>query len=193
MLRSGIIEESTSPWMSPAVLSGKSLDYRELNKKTQKDVYPLPLPDEVQDKLVLCCKYSLGPSRDFITVLVVPDSMQQEFLHQCHDDPAAGHQGVKKTLERLQGKGYWVNMNQHVESHCCECTKCQKFKLPQPTWAPLTSMPIGKPWQMVAVDILTVPIPTNGNKYLLVIQNYFTNGLLPFLYLINQQQQLLPH
>ena len=65
-------------------------------------------------------------------------------------------------------------MNQHVERHCRECTKCQKFKLPQPTRAPLTSMPIGKPWEMVAVDILTVSISTNGNKYLFVIQDYFT-------------------
>ena len=27
------------------------VNYRELNKKTIKDVYPLPRPDEVQDKL----------------------------------------------------------------------------------------------------------------------------------------------
>ena len=54
MLQRGIIEESTSPWMSPAVFVRKKsgdvrlcIDYRELNKKTQKDVYPLPLPDEV--------------------------------------------------------------------------------------------------------------------------------------------------
>ena len=98
---------------------------------------------------VLCHKYSSGPSRDVITVPVIPGSMQQEFLHQCHNNPAAGHQAVEKTLERLQGKDYWVSMNQHVERHCCECTNCQKFKLPQPTRAPLTSMPIGKPWQMV--------------------------------------------
>jgi len=58
MLQQGIIEQSCSPWMAPAVFVRKKssdiclcVDYRELNKRTQKDTYPLPLPDEVQDKL----------------------------------------------------------------------------------------------------------------------------------------------
>ena len=58
MLDEGTIIRSKSPWMAPAVFVPKKsgqlricIDYRELNKRTTKDSYPLPLPDEVQDKL----------------------------------------------------------------------------------------------------------------------------------------------
>ena len=58
ILHQGIIKESSSPWMAPAVIVRKKsgdirlcIDYRELNKQITKDAYPLPLPDEVQDHL----------------------------------------------------------------------------------------------------------------------------------------------
>ena len=43
-----------------------------------------------------------------------------------------------------------------------------------PTHAPLTTVPIGSPWEMVAVDILQVPISQHNNRYLLIIQDYMT-------------------
>jgi len=43
-------------------------------------------------------------------------------------------------------------------------------------WPPLElpMIPIGRPWQMVAVDILEVPVSPGNNHYLLVLQNHFT-------------------
>ena len=58
MLKQHIITVSSSPWMAPTVFIPKKLgelriciDYRQLNKQTVQDAYPLPLLDEVQDRL----------------------------------------------------------------------------------------------------------------------------------------------
>ena len=64
-------------------------------------------------------------------------------------------------------------MLQDIERYCRECLVCQRSKPAKPTRAPLTTVPIGKPWEMVAVDILEVPT-SRHNRYLLVIQDYMT-------------------
>lgn len=65
-------------------------------------------------------------------------------------------------------------MASDVTKYCHECTRCQQVKPSKPTRAPLTSVPIGRAWQMIAVDVLEVPLSLNNNRYLLVIQDYFT-------------------
>ena len=67
MLRAGVIEPSTSPWLSPVVLVRKKsgdprfcADFRDLNAVTKADAQPLPRIDELIDEL--------GPSRIFTTL-----------------------------------------------------------------------------------------------------------------------------
>ena len=81
---------------------------------------------------------------------------------------------MEKTLSRVRNEAYWVNMAQDVEVYCRQCTQCQQAKLPAPIRVPLTSLPIGRPWQMVAADILEVPVSYRNSRYLLVMQDYFT-------------------
>ena len=123
---------------------------------------------------VLCRSYTPIPLAEEITVPVLPSSLRADTLKLNHDIPSAGHQGFEKTLDRLRQNAYWVSMAKDVERYCRECTTCQQSKLSMPQRAPLTSMPIGKPWQMIAVDILEVPRSLNNNRYLLVVQDYFT-------------------
>ena len=119
-------------------------------------------------------KYSPGPLEPVITVPVLPPSAQHDALRLSHDVPTAGHQGVEKTLQKLRKVAYWVNMAKDVDQYCRNCLTCQQSKVSLPQRAPLQNVPIGQPWQMVAVDILQVPLSTNNNRYLLVLQDYFT-------------------
>lgn len=58
MLRDGIVERSSSPWASPIVMVPKKdksyrfcVDYRKVNKVTERDAYPLPFVTSTLDKL----------------------------------------------------------------------------------------------------------------------------------------------
>ena len=119
-------------------------------------------------------KYGPGPTEDPITVPLIPASLRSSLLHQHHDAPRAGHLGPDKTAGRIRQIGYWVGMLQDIEQYCQTCCICQASKPPVPPKAALMNIPFGRPWEMVAVDILQLPVSCHNNKYLLVIQDYFT-------------------
>ena len=112
---------------------------------------------------VVCRRYAPDPVTATVTVPVLPLSLQPMALQRCHDEPSAGHLGFEKTLHKLQQEAYWVYMAKAVEEHCRQCVKCNRSKPPAPVRAPMTSVPIGKPWQMIAIDILEVPLSYNNN------------------------------
>ena len=58
MQEAGVVQPSSSPWSSPVVMVQKRdgthrfcIDYRELNKVTKADTYPLPRIDDILDQL----------------------------------------------------------------------------------------------------------------------------------------------
>ena len=87
-----------------------------------------------------------------------------------HNSLAAGHQGTQKTLESIRREAYWVNMAQVVTGTAGNASHA---KLPMPVRSLLTNIPIRRPWQMIAIDILEVLVSTKNNRYLLVMQDYF--------------------
>lgn len=119
MLEQGIIEESSSPWMAPAVFVRKKsgdlrlcVDYRELNKRTTKDAYPLPLPDEVQDQLAGSTMFStLDLQSGYWQVPVSPGDQEKTAfcpgpgmgLFQFRRMPF-GLTGAPSTFQRLMDK-----------------------------------------------------------------------------------------
>ena len=121
---------------------------------------------------VLYCKIKHPSIAEAKLLIVAPTSLCKKFLHMAHD--ASGHQGTDKTLARLSDFTYWVGMAREVGNYCTCCTTCQMVKAPATPPAPLQPIVTSRPWEMVAVDILKVPMSSRGNNYLLVAQDYFS-------------------
>ena len=133
---------------------------------------------------VICRKVNSPSMSEERLLIMVPKSQRKTFLNIAHDD--SGHQGVDRTMARLSEIAYWVGMGKDVEYHCIHCFKCQITKAPAQQPAPLQPIIASRPWELVAVDILKVPMSVRGNQYLLVVQGHFSKW--PFAKAIPDQK-----
>ena len=108
--------------------------------------------------------------------LVVPECNREEVMREMHSAALGGHLGEEKTLARVRERFYWPGYHSDVCEWCKLCQDCASVKTP-PTRnrAPLQSVKVGYPLQMVAVDIVgPFTESKTGNLYILVIGDYFT-------------------
>ncbi|KAF4650386.1 hypothetical protein FOL46_000999, partial [Perkinsus olseni] len=114
-----------------------------------------------------------SPYTDVRWVPVVPQSLRQDLLVRFHEDE--DHVGgFQRMLDKVQGFAYWPGMAQDIEQHLAGCMQCINAKRPSPPPAPLKPIPVGRPWETIGVDLLSVPENVDGISTLLVVQDYFT-------------------
>ena len=109
-------------------------------------------------------------------VPVIPFSLRQLVIKDCHEGNGC-HLGPEKLYHTLKLSCYWPGMSSDIVDFCSACAICRERKPRGPLLAPLGSMPIGKPWEFVATDILKVPMSAEGHQYILTFQDYFTKFL----------------
>ena len=159
---------------SPEEEKGRSLECRRL----------LQLKDQLtlSDDGILRRHYVSLDGKTICKQLVVPQSLRKGILTEVHEGTTSGHLGEERTRGRLKERFYWPGHWNDVRNWCKTCAVCASRKTPAPkTRAPLQTVKVGSPLQLVAVDILgPLPESEGGNLYVLVVADYFTKWVEVF-------------
>ncbi|MES9880089.1 MAG: reverse transcriptase domain-containing protein [Sedimenticola sp.] len=129
----------------------------------------------IRDRLVYRIKFGASETENTYQLLV-PRSKVSEAIRRLHNDITAGHMGINRTIARIKERFHWFNLKDNVQEWCRSCEECQKAKNDdRKPKAPLGSVKVGEPFECIALDILgPLPQTRQGNKYILVIADYFS-------------------
>ena len=113
-----------------------------------------------------------------IRQVVVPKQYRDQVMKLAHESILGGHQGPKKTADKVLAHFFWPGVQSDVTRFCHSCDVCQRtIPKGRVRKVPLGTMPlIDVPFQRIAVDIVgpIFPRTDRGNKYILTIVDYAT-------------------
>lgn len=122
-----------------------------------------------RDRKLLYVQFPTGGPR-----LVLPASLRERAMHDHHLSFYAGHFGLHKTYARLAQRYWWPGMRRDVRGYLNRCTFCMAYTRDTAP-ARWLSLPIGTPFEVVAMDIFG-PLPRTraGCEYILVLIDHHT-------------------
>ena len=112
--------------------------------------------------------------REGVRVLL-PRVYRANIMKMLHDDPLAGHLGQARTRDKILERFYWPGADRDIRSYCETCVPCQRRSQPTPhVEAALRTEAVSRPYERIAMDITEMPLSAKGNKYALVLMDYFS-------------------
>ncbi len=112
----------------------------------------------------------------------VPKVIHSGLISRHHNDPLAGHFGIKKTRELIARKYYWPTLQRDVEAYIKGCDVCLASKLVRhKPYGDLQLLPVPThQWKNLSIDFVTglpISVDWKGDSYdlILVIVNRLTN------------------
>jgi ribonuclease HI/transposase InsO family protein len=132
--------------------------------------------------LLFYCPTSVrqNEDRDTLARLVVPETLQQDFMHHYHASLEGGHQGIGRTYQRLRSHFHWRGLYRSVQRYVGECTDCETGKgRPMGQGESPGNVQATYPFQIVAMDhIPSLPKSFKGNTELLLWVDLFSGYVI---------------
>ena len=118
---------------------------------------------------------------------VLPCQLREQLMDEAHRGPMSGHFSGQRLYNTLSGHFWWEGMYTDVHHFVKSCPECAIVsgggRVRRP---PLHPIPVQRPFQIVGVDVMTLPRTAQGNQHVLVFQDFLTKW--PMVYPIPDQK-----
>ena len=105
--------------------------------------------------------------------LVLPKSFHHIVFNELHNK--MGHLGSEKVVELTRKRFYWPYLQKDIEFYIRKKCRCIVAKKPNiPDRAPLVSVNVTSPFEMVSIDFLHLDRCKGGYEYVLMVCDHFT-------------------
>ena len=108
-------------------------------------------------------------------LIKIPKKMEKKIIERFHDDAREGHQGLARTMEKIQRNFYFPGLTRKILQHIKKCEECQTNK--HDNRKPYGKMMTDKdtptrPWQHLAMDFMAMPAEETRKQILVVVDRF---------------------
>ena len=131
--------------------------------------------------------YFIDQKQDNRQRAAVPHQLREQILEENHRSNMGGHFSGRRTYRMLARQWWWNGMYSEALRYVRNCPECAvvagsgSHRRP-----PLHPIPVRRPFQIVGVDIMDLPKTSEGNKHVVVFQDYLTKW--PMVYPLPDQK-----
>ena len=118
---------------------------------------------------------------------VVPNQLRKQILRETHSSIFGGHFSGHRLYSALALHWWWRGMFKDATAFAKSCPECaiamgtgRRFK------PPLQPIPVFRPFQILGIDVMDLPLTERGNKHVVVVQDLFTKW--PFAFAVPDQK-----
>ena len=112
---------------------------------------------------------------------VVPQHLRTQLMEECHRGTLGSHFSGERLFAVLSRCWWWKGMHRDAMQFVRNCPECAIVSGGGQVYRPpLHPISVRRPFQIMGVDIMDLPLTQQGNRHVVVFQDYLTKWPLVF-------------
>ena len=107
--------------------------------------------------------------------VVAPKHLKKQLMEEYHRGPMGAHFSGNRVFQAMSRHWWWGGMHADLVQFAKNCPECTIVsgggRVVKP---PLHPIQVQRPFQIIGVDIMDLPLTDRGNRHVLVFQDHFT-------------------